>query len=219
MKEASRAWVVLAVLLTVALSVHGFGQGARALPVKVLAQSPAETKTELQIICLFQPAPGNTLQGALAETDERLHGLLGQVRRPGLFGAELGETLLLAPPAGTLGARRLLLIGLGDAAGFTSERMRLVGRIALREANRLGVAHPFFAPTVLDGGVTKYSTGEVAEQVVRGVREALAAEEALRAGGSAKPLAVEDFTFLAGAKHATDTQEGINRALGGQPGH
>jgi hypothetical protein len=92
--------------------------------------------------------------------------------------------------------------------------MYLVGKIALREANRLGIAHPYFAPTILDGGVTTFSTADVAEQVVRGLRDALAAELLLRKESSAGPLAVDDFTFLAGTKHAADTQGGINRALG-----
>jgi hypothetical protein len=47
--------------------------------------------------------------------------------------------------------------------------MELVGAILYAESARLGVAHPYFAPTILDGGVSKYTTGEVAEQVIAGV--------------------------------------------------
>jgi hypothetical protein len=180
----------------------------------VLRQSPAETKTDLQIFCLFRSSPENVLHGSLIETNDKLHGFLGSIRKPGLFGGELGETILLTPPAGSLGAKRVLIIGLGDSSTFTPERMYLVGKIALREANRLGVAHPFFAPTVLDGGVTKFSTGQVSEQVVRGMRDALATEAALRAAGAAEPTSVIGVTFLAGAKFAGDTQNGIDRALG-----
>jgi hypothetical protein len=188
-----------------------------ALPVTVLMQSPAETKTDLQIFCLFRSSLENVLHGSLVETNGKLHGLLDTIRKPGLFGGELGETILLTPPEGTLGAKRVLIVGLGDSSTFTPERMYFVGKIALREANRLGVAHPFFAPTILDGGVTKYSTGEVAEQVVRGMRDALATEVALRAGGTAGQVSVVDVTFLAGAKFAKDTQGGIDRALGMSP--
>lgn len=184
------------------------------LPVKVLMQSPAETKTELQIVCLFRSSPENTLHGSLIETNEKLHGLLEAIRKPGLFDGDLGETLLLTPPAGTLGAKKLLIIGLGDSGTFTPQTMVGVGKIALREADRLGIAHPFFAPTVLDGGVTKYSTGEVAEQVVRGFLDALATEAILHSGGASGPVSVVDFTFLAGAKFASNTQAGIDRALG-----
>ena len=116
-------------------------------------QSPAETKTDLQIFCLFSSSPTNPLHGSLIEINEKLHGLLDQLRTAGLLNGDLGETILLTPPAGTIAAEKLLIIGLGDSSSFTPARMYLVGKIALREANRLGVAHPYFAPTILDGGV------------------------------------------------------------------
>jgi hypothetical protein len=201
------------VLIGPALGASGQAIAAPVLPVSVLTQSPADTKTDLQIICLFNSLPADTLHGSLVEIDEKLHGLLDQIRKPGLFNGDLGETILLTPPAGTLSAKKLLIIGLGDSSGFTPQRMYLVGKIALREANRLGIAHPIFAPTVLDGGVTGFATGDVAREVVRGFRDALASESALRSGNAAEPLAVVDFTFLAGAKHAADTQSGIDDAL------
>jgi len=208
-------------ILLVGLALMGptawcFGQAPTTppvLPVTVLMQSPAETITDLQIFCLFRSSPENTLHGSLLETNQKLYGLLDQIRKRGLFGGEFGETILLTPPEGTLGSKKVLIIGLGDSATFTPERMYLVGKIALREANRLGVAHPFFAPTILDGGVTKYSPGEVAEQVARGLRDALATEAVLHSGGAAAPTIVTDFVFLAGKQHVKDTQDGISRAL------
>jgi hypothetical protein len=116
------------------------------MKVIVLAQSPADTKTDLQIFCLFRSSPDNSLHGSLTEINERLDGLLDQLRIPALFNGDLGETILLTPPAGTVAAKKVLIIGLGDSSSFTPVRMYLVGKIALREANRLGIAHPFFAP-------------------------------------------------------------------------
>jgi hypothetical protein len=55
------------------------------LPIRVLAQSPAETTTELQVICLFRSSPVNVLHGSLTETNEKLDGLLDRVRKPELF--------------------------------------------------------------------------------------------------------------------------------------
>ena len=68
--------------------------------IQILAQSPADTKTDLQVICLFRSAPENTLHGSLAEMNEKLKGLLERIRKPELFSGEPGETLLLAPPKG-----------------------------------------------------------------------------------------------------------------------
>jgi hypothetical protein len=208
--------LLIGLSLWVIFGALGFAQpkSVPSLPVTVLKQSPAETRTELQVICLFRSSPENGLHGSLTELDEKLHGLLTQIRQPDRFGGELGETILLTPPAGTLGAKQILVIGLGDSAGFTPERMYLVGKIVLREANRLRVAHPFFAPTVLDGGVTGFNTGDVAAQVVRGLRDAMATDAVLREGHAASAQSVVDITFLAGAAHAADTQKGIESVMG-----
>jgi Cytosol aminopeptidase family, N-terminal domain len=184
------------------------------LPVNILVQSPAETKADLQIFCLFLSTPENQLHGSLTEANEKLHGLLTRMRSAQLFGGEFGETILLTPPAGTLAAKQVLIIGLGDSATLTPKDMYLVGKIAFREANRLGIAHPFFAPTILDGGVARFTTGEVAEQVVRGFRDALTTEFLLNKADAAPAPTIIDFTFLAGAKHAADTQSAITHALG-----
>jgi hypothetical protein len=183
------------------------------IPTRVLVQSPADTDTELQIICLFKSDPENTFHGSLIETNEKLKGLLDKIRKPILFRGELGETILIVPPAGSLAARKLLIIGLGDSETFTPQRLELVGSIAYNESNRLGVAHPFFAPTVLDGGVTKYSTGEASQNFVIGFLRAAHTEQILKAAGASKGQVIQDLAYLAGATHASDTQQGIERAF------
>jgi hypothetical protein len=216
MKRSNWSKLVLAAALFIAQLAFSLAQ-SQTPKVIVLAQSPADTKTDLQIFCLFQSSPNNSLHGSLIEIDEKLHGLLTQLRTPNLFSGEFGETIVLTPPAGSLAAKKLLIIGLGDSSSFTPARMYMVGKIALREANRLGIAHPFFAATILDGGVTTFSTGDVAEQFVRGLHDALATESLLRSKSASGPVAVADFTILAGATHVADTQHGIDRALGLSP--
>jgi hypothetical protein len=185
------------------------------MPMRVLVQSPADTVTDLQVICLFQSTPSNTLHGSLIEINGKLKGLLDRIRQPSMFRGELGETMLIIPPAGSLNARKLLVIGLGDSETFTSQRMELVGSIVYREANRLGVAHPFFAPTILDGGVTKFGTGQVSEEVVSGFLRGARMERALKGAGASHGQAVQDLTFLAGSTHAADTKHGIEKAFAG----
>jgi len=183
------------------------------ISIRVLVQSPAETNTDLQIICLFRSGPSNKLSGSLTEINEKLKGLLDQIRQPNLFAGELGETLLIAPPSGSLGAKRLLLIGLGDSHTFTPQRMEFVGAAVYREAARLGVANPFFAPTILDGGVKNFSTGEVAAEFLTGFRRA-ARTDAILVNASATPRPViESLTFLAGQAHALDTLAGLKSAV------
>jgi hypothetical protein len=188
------------------------------IPIQILAQSPADTKTDLQAICLFRSSPLNTLHGSLVEINEKLKGLLDRVRQPELFRGELGETLLLAPPAGSIGARKLLVIGLGDSQTFSPQRMQLVGEILYAEASRLGVAHPFFAPTVLDGGVSAFTTGQVAEQVIIGFLRAAATDTALRDANASAGQRVTALSYLAGAKYAGNTREGIEKAISAASG-
>ena len=182
------------------------------VPIQILAKSPADTQTDLQVICLFRSAPGNTLHGSLVEIDEKLKGLLDRIRKPELFGGELGETLVIASDTG-LAAKKLLIIGLGDSATFSPERMQLVGEILYRESSNLGVAHPFFAPTILDGGVAKFTTGQVAEQVIRGFLRAAQTDKLVRDAGASGGSRVAALTYLAGAKNMDSTREGIERAI------
>ena len=183
------------------------------IPIRILVQSPAETRTDLQVICLFRSSPVNTLHGSLSEINVRLKGLLDRVRRSELFRGESGETLLLAPPANSLGAKKLLVIGLGDSQTFSPQRMQLVGQILYREASNLGVAHPFFAPTILDGGVSKFTTGEVAEQVIGGFLRAAATDKVLRDADATQSPAVTFLTYLAGAANVANTRDGIEKAI------
>jgi hypothetical protein len=183
------------------------------IPIQILAQSPADTTTDLQVICLFRSSPINTLHGSLIELNEKLGGLLDRVRGSDLFRGELGETLLIAPPKKGLGARRLLIIGLGDSQTFSPQRMQLVGEILFREASDLGVAHPFFAPTILDGGVTKFTTGEVAAEVISGFLRALATEKVLGNSNASSGRSPIGLTYLAGAKNVAGTREGIERGV------
>ena len=184
-----------------------------SITTRVLLQSPAGTDTELQIICLFESTPENTLHGSLAEVNEKLQGLLDQIRNRTLFRGEVGEALLIAPSTGSLPAKNLLIIGLGDSQTFTPQRMELVGSIAYRESSLLGVVHPYFAPTVLDGGVAKYTTGEISENFMTGFLRAARTEKILQGVGASRGKLVQDLTYLAGPAHATDTKQGIQRAI------
>jgi hypothetical protein len=184
-----------------------------SFPVNVLVESPALTKTDLQTICLFQSDPANTLHGSLAEIDEKLGGLLSRIRKDNLFSGNLGETLLLTPKPGTIPARRLLLIGLGDLQGFSPAREQVVGFIFFEEAERLGIPHPYFAPTVLDGGKSGLDTGDVAQEFLGGFLRAKASQDLLRRAGVSSGINPRSLTFLAGATHAAGTRDGLTRAF------
>ena len=73
--------------------------------------------------------------------------------------------------------------------------------------------HPFFAPTVLDGGVSTFNTGEVAEQVVGGFLRAASVDKLLRAANFGDGSEVTALTFLAGPKNVSSTRLGIEKAV------
>ena len=203
---------IIGLTASVACAQPAIGVAGAPVRIQILAQSPADTNTDLQVICLFRSAPENALHGSLLETNEKLKGLLDRVRKPDLFRGELGETLLIAPPKGGLGAKHLLIIGLGDSQSFSPQRMQVVGEVLYSEAARMGVAHPFFAPTILDGGVSKFTTGDVAEQVIRGFLRAASIDKLLR-DAHASGAGVTALTFLAGAKNVDSTRAGIEKAI------
>jgi hypothetical protein len=91
--------------------------------------------------------------------------------------------------------------------------MQLVGKIVYREASDLRVAHPYFAPTVLDGGVTKFATGDVAREAIGGFLRAAATNQVLQDANATAGSKVTGLTFLAGAKNVSSTRDGIEKAI------
>jgi hypothetical protein len=91
--------------------------------------------------------------------------------------------------------------------------MQLVGQILYREAGNSGVAHPYFAPTILDGGVNKFTTGPIAEEVISGFLRAAATDKALKDANASASQPVTALTYLAGAANVNNTREGIEKAI------
>jgi len=183
------------------------------LPVDVLVEGPTKAPGDLQIICLFSSKPENKLLASLATMDQQLGGLLTTVRTQALFRGDLGETMLIMPKPGVIAAKRLLIIGLGDRTTFTAAREELVGEIVYAESERLGVAAPSFAPTILDGGFTGTGTGDIGAAFITGFLRGRALAVTLHAANGGPTPVVARLTFLAGQAHAVETQKGIAALL------
>jgi hypothetical protein len=122
---------------------------------------PVTQATDLQVICILKHDPsGDKYIEAMDDFNKRLHNLLSGIRDRGEFSGELGETLLFTPPADTIAPKQVLLIGIGNEADITVDRLRLVGEIAARESVRLGASHVSFAPTLRDQGSTRVDVGD-----------------------------------------------------------
>jgi hypothetical protein len=189
--------------------------GPDGLPVIIRMQGPYDADVPLQIVCYFKrtDTSDQRMAGAPVELDKRLGGLIGALRSRGEFLGEALETLLIDVPAGAIKAKRLLLIGLGDEASLSRELMEHVGRIALREAARLGSEVVAFAPLIKDQGNDSIPAGEVETAVTRGVLLAYDTDKRMQKQGFGKAFTLKQWIVEAGPKYYDETITGVDRAI------
>jgi Cytosol aminopeptidase family, N-terminal domain len=169
------------------------------LKVSIKMIGPYGEPADLQIICLFKhKAGGDTYQGAAKDTDEHLHGILSALRNRGEFVGELGETFLFTPPSGSIPAKRFMVIGLGEEKDLSLDSLRVVGRIAAREAVRLNAKHVAWAPVIRDEGNTTIEVGEGDRAFVEQMLTAYDTEKRLQAQALAPDFSIEDLVIEAG---------------------
>ena len=169
------------------------------LKVSVKMIGPYSEPADLQIICLFKhKASGDTYQGAAKDTDQHLRGLLSALRNRDEFVGELGETILFTPPAGSIPAKRFMVIGLGDEKDLSLDTLREVGRIAAREAVRLQAKHVAWAPVIRDEGNTTIDVGEGDRAFIEQMLSAYDTEKRFQEQELAPLFNIEDIVIEAG---------------------
>src|SRR5437763_3931635 len=190
-------------------------EGPDKLSVKVRMEGPYTADTPLQVVCYFRyTAEGaKRMSGAPVELDKHLGGAIASLRERGEFVGDDLETFLIIPPEGSIKAKALLLIGLGDEATLSPEKMERVGRVAYREAQRLGVKKAAFAPLIRDQGNTKIATGDVERMTVRGVLLARDTESRLAKEGLGKGDALDEWVIEAGPQYYDETVEGVRKGV------
>ena len=98
---------------------------------------PTTQTTDLQILCILKHDPaGDKYIEAMNDFNSKLHGLLSGIRDRGEFDGDFGRTLLFVPPADSITPKQVLLIGVGDEAKLTTEKLQRVGEIAAAESAR-----------------------------------------------------------------------------------
>lgn len=191
------------------------------IEIEVLVQSPSGQATPVQTVCAFEytegdifnspPALPKELNGLL-HVDEALHGLITDLRKTRKFKGYPLETLLIIPPANTIPAKKLLIIGLGDRNDFKPENMRMVGVVGMREALRLGVASYSHASDLKDAGISS-PTAAVAGYVIQGAIEAYRTQMFLKKQNASEKLTVTKVTVLCGPAYFEDTKTGIKQVI------
>lgn len=186
--------------------------GGFALSVKQVG--PVTQTTDLQILCVLKHDPaGDKYIEAMQDFNDKQGGLLSALRERGEFVGELGETFLYTPPARSITPKRVLLIGVGDAAGLSLDRLRLAGRIALREAVRLGAKNVSFAPTLRDQGSEVIDVGEGDAAVVEQVLLAYDTEKRLQQQGLAPRFSLTSWVIEAGPKYFEGATTHVEQAV------
>src|SRR6267142_463123 len=101
--------------------------------VKVRMEGPYTADVPLQVVCYFKYTPegAKRMSGAPVELDKHLGGVIASLRERGEFTGDDLESLLITPPEGSIKAKALLLIGLGDESTLSLDKMERVGKVAL----------------------------------------------------------------------------------------
>lgn len=188
--------------------------------IEGLVNGPSAAVADLQIACVFEYTEGDIFKSpalpaelnGMVHLDEALKGIITDVRKTGKFKGYALETLLIEPPKGSMGSKKLLLIGLGDRNTFDAELMKKVGSVAMREALRLNVQTVSFASDVKDAGIDS-PTALVAQNVVLGAFDAYRAQEYLNNKHVSEKMTVKKLILLAGPSFFTVAGGGIKEAI------
>jgi hypothetical protein len=189
--------------------------GPDGLSIVVRMQGPYDADVPLQVVCYFKRTAESDkkMAGAPVELDKRLGGVIGSLRDRGEFVGDDLETLLIDVPEGTIKPKRLLLVGIGDEATLSLDKMERVGKVALREAVKLGATRVAFAPLIRDQGNDTLKTGDVANAVARGMLLAYNTERRLQKQELAKSLTLEEWVLEAGPTYYDETVVGVKKAI------
>ena len=213
----SAIYFVLALCSSMAQSApkeHVFDTQPLGIKVSIKMVGPYMEAADLQIICLFKhKESGDTYQGAAKDTDEHLHGLLSGLRNRGEFVGELGETILFDPPSGWMPAKRFMVIGLGDEKSLSLDSLRVVGRIAAREAVRLKASHVAWAPVIRDEGNNVIDVGAGDRAFVEQMLAAYDTEKRLQAQGLSPKFSIETFVIEAGPSFFDSAVKEVNEGI------
>jgi len=191
------------------------------IAVEGVVQGPSAQVSDLQVACVFEytegdiynspPALPPALNG-LVHLDHDIKGLLTELRKSGRFQGHAYETILISPPKGTIGGKKLLLIGLGDRNQFNADIMTAVGSVAMHEALRLGVSDFALASDLKDAGIDS-PTALVAGNLVKGAFQAYRTQLWLKEKGMASFRPISKMILLAGPAFFTVAGEGISAAI------
>jgi cytosol aminopeptidase family protein len=187
---------------------------ANGLKITVKEVAPGNQDSSLQVVCyLKHKQAGDVVIEALVTLDEQLGGVIHALRDRGAFTGEPLESLYFIPKQGSVKAKGMLLVGVGDEKGLSLETMRNVGTVALREAMLLNAGTVSFAPTLRDQKVSKLDVGDVGGAVVQGVILAYDTDKRLQKQGLLPEHDIQEWIYNAGPAYFARTVDGVQQAV------
>ena len=184
------------------------------LSVEVAAWDATGADVELSCAAMFsREANGAAMVGGLAHLNAAFDGRLLELRDQGVFTAAIGEYLLVPHSTGIIKADSLLLVGLGDPASWSVERLRTAVRAAAEFALVVGAQSAAFAPGMLDSGIAASATAEASAFMIDGLAAALRARFRLVDLGLAQKPVLERWVFDVGAARLSGAVEEFGEQL------
>lgn len=141
--------------------------------------------------------------GGLDHLDKALGGAMTRLRSDGIFGAALGETLILSAPAAPIRADHVLAVGLGDPLHWSESQLEQAVAVAATAALRLQAKSVAFAPSLLDSGLPS-SLDAASAALMRGLLSVLAV---------APRHSFSRWTFCTGPRHFKDAARAFQIAF------
>ncbi len=132
--------------------------------------------------------------GATGAVDKALGGAIGELIDGGDFSGKLGDVGVLYP-RGAIGARRVLVAGLGEQAKFDLEQVRKAAAAAIKKARELQARR--VASIVHGAGIARLPVGLATQAVLEGTLLTLYRYEGLRQeldeGGEIESFSIVEF--------------------------
>jgi leucyl aminopeptidase len=100
------------------------------LNFKQSGENVLKIKTDLLVLGMFK---GDKFSGSVKSVNDALGGVLKDLAGDEKFEGDLGKSVLLSSTFGKIGARRVLLLGLGDKSRYSTDTVRKTGNLTAKK--------------------------------------------------------------------------------------
>ncbi|MGH9391507.1 MAG: M17 family peptidase N-terminal domain-containing protein, partial [Vicinamibacteria bacterium] len=139
------------------------------MEIQVQSTRLAALRGDLLALGLFQEAGKSNLRGAAKDADRALGGLIGEIIDSKDFLGRAQETFVFHP-RGSLGVKRVLLVGLGKKKEFSADAVRLAAATAGAVAQRKRISSFLLIPFGLgEAGGRKISPEAMGQALAEGL--------------------------------------------------